>query len=195
MYITDEEWAEYYNEIEPEKRGKILEDKGDDGGETVSLIRRLYELRYLPDGADMMLRVFLDILSVQQTSFLFFKHNIKNIKKSMDRAGFGEALSRGESGRKALYFEIRNGMGRYLKTCEGESYGAAFSGLIKISREKQKEKTREDLLRMTYGFLPDGASIDVEDFNEYHALLCEAVKDEYLMRTGEELGIKEETNE
>ncbi len=186
MYIVDENWAGYYDETDPVKRRAILDEAVECDSDN-GLRRKLFESRYPDDKSDMILRIFMDILSVQQANLFFLHWNIKSLKRTMDRAGFMEAMSQGETGRALLYFEIRNAMKRYLETCKGELYGSAYSGMIKISSKKQREKTRYDLYRMTFGFKKISDNTDVEGFRDYMNLICEAICDEYFMESGERL--------
>ena len=126
MYEIDEKLKPYYDETDPEKRKVILEElKAASGDDSYRTEEELFGKRYLKNGADILLRVLIDLMGISKVSVFAIGWNVKNIKKTMDKAGFDVALEDGDTGRRALYNEIRNAVKRYMETCESESYGAA----------------------------------------------------------------------
>ncbi|MBQ4241671.1 MAG: hypothetical protein II732_02520 [Lachnospiraceae bacterium] len=185
MYEIDEKLKPYYDETDPEKRKVILEElKAASGDDSYRTEEELFGKRYLKNGADILLRVLIDLMGISKVSVFAIGWNVKNIKKTMDKAGFDAALEDGDTGRRALYNEIRNAVKRYMETCESESYGAAYSGLIKISKEEQKAKMAEQLYEMSYGARAHMSGVKQERLEEYMDILCEAADDEYNLRSG-----------
>lgn len=188
MYETDDRLRPYYEETEPEKRKDILDGlKTSSQDESFGLQEELFRRRYTKDGADLMLRVMMNLMGISRVGVFAIGWNAKNIKKTMEKTGFSFALDNGEAGRIALYHEIRNGVSRYIGTCDSESYGAAYSGLIKISKDDQKRKMGEQLYEMTYGAKMHLSGAKVERLEEYMNILCEAADDEYFKQSGKRL--------
>ena len=53
----------------------------------------------------------------------------RDVQKELAQVGYEEALSYGEAGEKALYWELRNASLRYFKTSEDPSYRKQVFGM------------------------------------------------------------------
>ncbi len=190
MHELNEKWKLYYGETDPKKRRELLDAAAAEGAEDeMTPIRRsLYECRYTGDGADMMIRLIMGSISAAQVVRFALKWNVRSIKKDMERAGFKMCLDAGAAGRECLFHEVKNGVKRYIETCRSDSYGAAFSGMIKISKEEQHRRMTRQLYNMTYGLMERTAGIEVERFGEYMLLFCEATEEAYQEECKEPLG-------
>ncbi len=181
MYELNEKWKLYYSETDPAKRRELFDAATADNAEedAATLRKSLYECRYTGDGADMMIRLIMGSISAAQVVRFALKWNVKSIKKDMERAGFKTGFDAGDTGRECLFHEIKNGVKRYIETCRSDSYGSAFSGMIKISRDEQHGRMTKELYNMTYGLMEKSAGIEVERFREYMLLFSEATEEAY----------------
>jgi hypothetical protein len=122
-------WREYYMELEPDRRRMLLEknlreEEEDGAGECR---RRLFSLRYLEEGktepsVDRYLWACVNFVQVYSATRLFKKGGRKEVEQFLEKSGYREAMTLGEAGQTALYWEIRNAAKRYFKTCMGTEY-------------------------------------------------------------------------
>ncbi len=191
MYNLDDKWKLYYSETDPAKRKEIFETlTGEDdsgSGEISTVAKKLYDVRYTDDGADMMIKLIMSSISVKQVVDFALKWNIKGVKKDMEKAGFKIGFEAGDTGKLCLFHEIKNGVKRYIETCRSESYGSAFSGMIKISKEEQHGRMKKELYNMTYDLMDRTKGIEVEHFREYMELFRDAAAEEFRTEFDEEL--------
>lgn len=73
------------------------------------------------------------------------------MEQFLDSSGYREALSAGERGETALYWEIRNAAKRYFKTCMGSEYRRSLFGLLSPNASDQKRQMCLEVWRMTEG--------------------------------------------
>ena len=81
----------------------------------------------------------------------------------------------GEAGERALYWEIRNAMARYLMTCQGAGFNRALFGLVASGDEGRAERICRDVWRMTEGV---SEKLDLRDELR---VWNRAVQDAYIM--------------
>ena len=190
MYELNEKWKLYYSETDPVKRRELFDaaiaDNAED--ETVPIRKSLYECRYTGEGADMMIRLIMGSISAAQVVRFALKWNVKSIKKDMERAGFKMGFDAVDAGRECLFHEVKNGVKRYIETCRSDSYGSAFSGMIRISKDEQHGRMTKELYNMTYGLMEKTAGIEVERFREYMLLFSEATEEAYQEECNRPLG-------
>ena len=190
MYGLNEKWKLYYSETDPVKRRGLFDaaiaDNAED--ETAPIRKSLYECRYTGEGADMMIRLIMGSISAAQVVRFALKWNVKSIKKDMERAGFKVGFDAGDAGRECLFHEVKNGVKRYIETCRSDSYGSAFSGMIRISKDEQHGRMTKELYNMTYGLMEKTAGIEVERFREYMLLFSEATEEAYQEECNRPLG-------
>lgn len=151
-------WQEYYMELEPERRFRLLQQnlsqEEDDGAN--ALRQRLFFLRHMEEGksqpsVDRYLWACVNFVQVYGSSRLFKKSGKKEIEKFLEQSGYREALSVGDAGEAALHWEIRNAAKRYFKTCTGKEYRRSLFGLLSPGEADQKRQMCQDVWKMTLG--------------------------------------------
>ncbi len=180
MYDISPAWMEYYQELEPEMREKILkrllEEEPDDGSNRFREL--LFSKRYLKDGevkpsVDRLLWQCVNFSQIYGMPFLFRNSGKKEVRRFLSENGYDEARAAGPDGERALYWEIRNAAKRYFKTCSGTEYRRVFFGLLNPGTEDQKEQMCSDTWKMTKGI---GKRLGLSDILD---LWTKAVLDEY----------------
>ena len=151
-------WREYYMELEPDRRRMLLEknlrEEEEDGAGKCR--RRLFSLRYLEEGktepsVDRYLWACVNFVQVYSATRLFKKGGRKEVEQFLEKSGYREAMTLGEAGQTALYWEIRNAAKRYFKTCMGTEYRRSLFGLLSPNGSDQKRQMCQDVWRMTLG--------------------------------------------
>ncbi len=182
MYEQSAAWNEYYRETEPERRSEklpeLLKTQPDDGAN--ALRKRLYDLRHPKlkgqDGqADLLLWQCVNFIQLYATSRFLKGSARREVADSLKKAGMEEALSWGDAGEKALYWEYRNAYRRYCNTTKNPSYRKTLFGLISSSEADKKEQLRKDTWEMSEGL---AQRLGME---EQLRIWIRAVNDEYAM--------------
>ena len=158
MYQMSPVWQEYYIQLEPDRRKellhRLLKEEADDGANAVR--QKLFSLRYMEEGktepsVDRWLWACVNFVQVFSTSRFLKRGGRKEVEQFLDSSGYREALSAGERGETALYWEIRNVAKRYFKTCMGSEYRRSLFGLLSPNASDQKRQMCLEVWRMTEG--------------------------------------------
>lgn len=180
MYEQDACWNVFYMELEPEKRQEMLEElvksQPDDGANEYRkiLLKRRYNDPKNPTAkVDSYLWQCVNLPFLYKNAKFFTKKNKKELHAIWKETGFDLAEKYGEAGEKALYWEIRNTMKRYFKTCTDKSYGRKIFGLVSANDEERSIRICKDAFSMSYGL---AGKLEEE---ETMAIFNQAVKDEY----------------
>lgn len=176
-------WENYYAELDPEQRKKLLEQGCQVQPEDPlnPLRRELWELRYTDPKnpqhrVDSLLWQCVNLLYIYKASGPRFlrKSGVKEIQTATESMGESAAKPFGQEGLTALYWEFRNAARRYFTVCSGDkSYHKRAFGILSISKEEARKKLTRDAWRLSEGL--------ASRFNlhaELH-LFSRAVKDEY----------------
>lgn len=176
-------WENYYAELDPEQRKKLLEHGCQIQPEDPlnPLRRELWELRYTDPKnpqhrVDSLLWQCVNLLYIYKASGPRFlrKSGVKEIQTAAESMGESAAKPFGQEGLTALYWEFRNAARRYFTVCSGDkSYHKRAFGILSISKEEARKKLTRDAWRLSEGL--------ASRFNlhaELH-LFSRAVKDEY----------------
>ena len=147
-YYTNNNWTEYYREVDPDKRREIMEtlfnEVEDDGAN--ELRKSLFDKRHKPpknavksvDNGIWHLIVVPANLSIR---FRYLPGTRKEIQKAMDDMGVSGVDPSDEVAVSAVYWEIRNIARRYFATCESPKYGRKLFGMIAASDDEKLKKT------------------------------------------------------
>ena len=158
MFEQSARWNEYYRELDPGKRRAILEtlcaSEPDDGANACR--RLLFEARHTDPRdpkrqVDRMLFMCVNFLQLCQSSRLFRGFAVKEVERTLKELRCAEAEACGEAGERALYWEMRNAVARYLSTCESPSYNRSLFGLAPSRDENRQERILQDIWRMSAG--------------------------------------------
>ena len=158
MYQMSPVWQEYYIQLEPDRRKellhRLLKEEADDGANAVR--QKLFSLRYMEEGktepsVDRWRWACVNFVQVFSTSRFLKRGGRKEVEQFLDSSGYREALSAGERGETALYWEIRNAAKRYFKTCMGSEYRRSLFGLLSPNSSDQKRQMCLEVWRMTEG--------------------------------------------
>ena len=151
-------WHEFYRELDPGRRRRMLEElfraEPDDGANRYRLM--LLEARHggaKKDGAevDRFLFQFVNLVQVYRSGKLFRKNARRETEKLMRELLWTEAAQYGEAGERALYWELRNAAMRYFKTCEGSLYNRGLFGLVPSGDADRKDRVSREVWQMTEG--------------------------------------------
>jgi len=154
MYEQNAQWNEYYRELSPERRRRMLGEMSaqDDGANAFRL--RLWEARHGGSGGAEVDRFLFQFVSLPQTYYsasVFKKSAAREVEKAMRSLLTEEAVRQGESGERALYWEIRNAAARYFKTCESAGYNRGLFGMPASGDAGRKNRVCRDVWQMTLG--------------------------------------------
>ena len=182
MFEQSAKWNEYYRELEPLRRRAMLEklcaSEPDDGANAYR--RLLFEARHVDARnpgreLDRMLFMCVNFMQVYQTTRLFRGGAIKEVRRSLQELRFDLAGQYGEAGRRALYWECRNAVARYLSTCESPSYNRGLFGMAPSRDTGRQERIARDIWMMSAGITR------YTGMEEDLALWDQAVLDAYCM--------------
>ena len=161
MYEQSARWNEYYRELEPKERrrllGVLMETEADDGANGFRL--KLYDLRYRdekkPDRmVDRYLFQCVNLAQLYNSSGIFKKGAKKEVERVFtDLIPAGQAHDLGEAGERALYWEIRNAAALYFKTCLDPSYHRSLFGLMRSGDVNRMEQMCGDTWKMSTGLM------------------------------------------
>lgn len=180
MYEMNILWEKYYKELNPDKRKKMMKEllaAGEDDGAN-AIRQKIYTRRYTnpkapSHPADMFLMECAYLPSLYRKRKSFLTNMKKEIKRTMLHLYLDEAQNFTEIEKNALYWEMRNAVKRYLKTCQGSKYGSSFMGLSKASEEEKIRLAGRDIWQMSAGI---ARYMKLEDEMK---IFCDAAKDEY----------------
>ena len=137
MYEQSAGWNAYYRDDDPVYRRRQLDERcmlePDDGANRFRLW--LYEARYVDPAqpgrsVDRFLFQCVNFVQLYNSARIFRRGAAKEVRASLAMMGFEEAGKYGEAGERALYWELRNAVSRYFKTCESSGYRRGVFGLV-----------------------------------------------------------------
>ena len=149
-------WAEYYRETEPSRRrellGRLLREEPDDGAGRYRA--RVFELRHTDPAdpsheIDRLLWQCVNFIQVSASARFFKKKARKDVEACLLAIGYDELCGGGEAGKSAIYWEIRNGVRRYLKTCADSGYHRVLFGLMSSGQDSRSRQMGQDIRDMT----------------------------------------------
>ena len=180
QYITNEDWNEYYEEIDPAKRkeiyDRVVSECDDDGAN--ELRGRLFEIRHKPPknaikDVDNGIWHMIMMPANNKIQYKIAPWTKSDIQKALTELGVADIDKSDEVSVSAVYWEIRNIARRYYSTCGGPKYARKLFGIMSSNDEEKLNKTAGDVWAMTVG-VP--RHYKLEDEME---IFCDAVKDEF----------------
>jgi len=158
MFERSAAWNEYYRELDPPRRGALLEalraDEPDDGANAYryQLLKARHADKRQPDFAvDHFLYNCISFIQLSQSARLFRGHAARVVARAVKDMCFDEARALGEAGESALYWELRNTAMRYFESCDNEGYNRQLFGLLASSEEARRDRLCRDVWGMTRG--------------------------------------------
>lgn len=171
----------YYEEIDPAKRRKILDEYIATAGGSdpaASYRKALYEYRNVDPAdpqrkLDRFMLAFLDFLYLYRSSRILPGRYVKEVKTTIGALELDERVHTDPLFAEAFSLEVRNAARRYFETCKTDGYHRKFFG-ITASKPEEKEKQRcIDVWRMSYG-LAERLGLEEE-----MDLFCRALSEAY----------------
>ena len=171
----------YYEEIDPAKRRKILDEyiaTAGDSDPAASYRKALYEYRNVDPAdpqrkLDRFMLAFLDFLYLYRSSRILPGRYVKEVKTTIGSLELDERVHADPLFAEAFSLEVRNAARRYFETCKTDGYHRKFFG-ITASKPEEKEKQRcIDIWRMSYG-LAERLGLEEE-----MDLFCRALSEAY----------------
>lgn len=155
---TSEILKNYYQETEPLKRKKYLEESIEAGEEPEeNQIRlKLWALRYQEKSkvkdmsrADGYLKLWMNVkfaAGSNLTGWFSGKRIRRELHKQLEQLGFYELKEQSKTAQKLLYEECYVAANLYLKLCKGDkNYNSALLGLMSISEDSFQAKIAKDV--------------------------------------------------
>ncbi len=158
MYELNPNWQKYYENLEPEERGRILEEiiacEEDDGANDFR--RQLYKERYTDPkdekrSVDNFLWKCVFLPGLYRKRRFLFGNVKKECVRTAEEMHLLELERLSEAEKNALYWEFRNAVGRYLMTCQGDRYGKRLFGMKSASKDQKQISACEDVWMMSRG--------------------------------------------
>ena len=171
----------YYEEIDPAKRKKILNEHlaAAEGSDPAASYRKaLYEYRFVDPAdperkLDRFMLAFLDFLYLYRSSRILPGRYVKEVEATIGDLELDERVHTDPLFTEAFSLEVRNAARRYFDTCKTDGYHRKFFG-ITSSKPEEKEKQRcIDVWRMSYG-LAERLGLE-----EKMDLFCRALSEAY----------------
>ena len=171
----------YYEEIDPAKRRKILDEylaAAGDSDPAASYRKALYEYRNVDPAdpqrkLDRFMLAFLDFLYIYRSSRILPGRYVKEVETTIGSLELDERVHTDPLFAEAFSLEVRNAARRYFETCKTDGYHRKFFG-ITASKPEEKEKQRcIDTWRMSYG-LAERLGLE-----EKMDLFCRALSEAY----------------
>ncbi|MBQ7566892.1 MAG: hypothetical protein IJT18_07210 [Oscillospiraceae bacterium] len=180
-FEPDSEWAAFYEELEPQKRGQILQAlRPELLDETDRFRKQLFLERYRdkkhPDReVDNYLWHYLFLLEAYRNRLTLFSGFSRDVKRSAAALHWEEIETLPEAQQAALYLEFRNAASRYLDCCRSDQYGRTLFGLRRGSDREKLERATQDIWRMSRGVAISSGR------EEQMRLFCDALYDALLL--------------
>ena len=153
----------YYEEIDPAKRKKILDEYLAAAGDSDPAAAKL----------DRFMLAFLDFLYLYRSSRVLPGRYVKEVEATIGALEHDERVHTDPLFAEAFSLEVRNAARRYFDTCKTDGYHRKFFG-IAASKPEEKEKQRcIDVWRMSYG-LAERLGLEEE-----MDLFCRALSEAY----------------
>ena len=191
---------QYYRELDPGKRKKLLDDISENGNDELAALRKtLFEKRYrfigtFSEYADDYLYAMIQILQLcnnpggsrdpvtRIVSRFFRRHDNeedryspeqREIIKLLGKIGAEEADVHGPEEKRVLHRELVNAAMRYFDTCRSSTYRRKLFGTMMPSDAERAANIRQDAWDLSYGMAERFA------LQEESAFLCRAVAEAY----------------
>ncbi len=177
MADLNELWSEYFLELDPVRRGELLDRLIDAGADTTAFCHRLYQERYR-DKKDPDKQVDNWLWKLVYLPGLYRRRRglSKPIRHEMEGAlrelHLDEWERLNEDERHVLTMEFRNAARRYLSTCRSARYGSRLLGLKKANEEQKLDRAALEIWSAARG-LPEKAGLGMEFRPWSEALLAE----------------------
>ena len=173
----------YYEEIDPDKRKKTLDEylaAAGDSDPAAAYRKALYEYRFVDPAPadprrklDRFMLAFLDFLYLYRSSRVLPGRYVKEVEATIGALELDERVHTDPLFAEAFNLEVRNAARRYFDTCKTDGYHRKFFG-IAASKPEEKEKQRcIDVWRMSYGL---AERLDLEEEMD---LFCRALSEAY----------------
>ncbi len=177
---------DYYLEISPKKRGKILESLMElDDGRDNQIRKELYNLRYSSqnlrrDGelADGYIALWMNIkLTVDNSTGFFGNRGMKKeLTKTLAKLGITKYMQMGNLEKKILYDEFYHMAVLYIQSSlTDKNYTTAFMGMISMKDDQIRSKLAGDVYKVAY-LMPRRVSME-EEFSIFTKAATEAFCD------------------
>ena len=151
-------WNEYYREVKPSARKRILEkllaEGADDGADEFREL--LFRERYVDPKAperevDRFLFECVNLIQIFHSGRIFRKMGQKELLRIAGIFHLEDAGKYGKPGEEALYSELRNTAKYYFRTCTGTGYRRGTFGLVSSSAQEKKRQMVKDAWEMSLG--------------------------------------------
>ena len=177
MDDRDRKWEGYYQELDPVKRKKLLEELCQEGDPADDFRRQLYTERYTdprhPDEVrDLWLFKCVYFPGLYSKRSFFSRSVRKEIQAAAAELHLDQPETLSEEEKRILYLEFRNTASRYLLTCRGSRYGSTLFGLKRATEDTRQKHLGHEFWIMTRG-LAEYAGMEDE-----FSLWCSALYDE-----------------
>ena len=198
MAELNELWTEYFLELDPARRGKLLNQLIDAGADTTAFCHRLYQERYRdpkrPDKpVDNWLWKLVYLPGLYRRKLGMARPIRHEMEGALRELHLDEWDRLSEDERHVLTMEFRNAARRYLSTCRSARYGSKLLGLKKANEEQKLERAALDIWSAARG-LPEKAGLGTAFRPWSEALLAElTIFDPACERRYRELEEKERT--
>ncbi len=180
MYKIGSEYDEYYRQLEPEVRERLLDalirEGRDDGANAFR--KELFGRRHSdPENpsrrVDRWLWYFVNMTVLYRSAKLFPRRARREADAIFRDMGLFEAVSGGEAEQASFYWEARNAFRRYLSTTKSPSYRRKIFGVMQASDSDRDWQTADDAYAVSEGL---ARRLGME---EQLKLYCDAVSHEY----------------
>ncbi len=153
-----EDFREYYEERNPGKRRKLLEEAlgRQEDLQRNELRKELWERRYgtsferkiHTDLADGFLRLWMELKSLAENppGRFWVRREQRRLREQMEKLGFSEFYERGEPARTLLYLECLHACGMYVHLCfMDRNYSSTVLGMVPMKKNRVQDKILGDL--------------------------------------------------
>ncbi len=171
----------YYEEIDPAKRRKILDEyiaAAGDSDPAASYRKALYEYRNVDPAdpqrkLDRFMLAFLDFLYLYRSSRILPGRYVKEVETTIGSLELDERDHTDPLFAEAFSLEVRNAARRYFETCKTDGYHRKFFGITASTPEEKEKQRCIDVWRMSYG-LAERLGLEEE-----MDLFCRALSEAY----------------
>lgn len=179
-YIVNENWNEYYEEMDPDKRKEIYDrvvaECEDDGAN--ALRGKLFEERHKPPKnairqVDNGIWHMIMMPANNKIQYKIAPWTKNEIIKTLGALGVNDIDKNDAVSVSAVYWELRNIAKRYFSTCDGPKYARKLFGILQSNEDEKLRKTADDVWSMVVG-VPRHYNLEKE-----MEIFTDAVKDEF----------------
>lgn len=178
MYQMDTGWEAFYEEMDPEKRKKILEEKcsgnaGDVLPQKIFWENRCRDRKNPERSIDLYLWECVNLVYLYKKAKFFRRSAGREVLQILSDMGCGGSREDSVSDQSAFYWEMRNAVKRYFSTGQSKNYRRRIFGILGSDEEERKSQICQDAWQMSEGVaLRTGLSGEMR-------VLTDAVRDEY----------------